>query len=92
MLTMKKSFLVRIYLKLQKLLYFKITQNKNTAQTWPDVLEDYGKTLLRFDKINPHEANVVLIATLKVNRSCFVMFAKKDILYTLPRRKTKRLI
>ena len=32
-----------------------------------DVLEDYGKAMLRFDKINHLEANVVLIVSLKVS-------------------------
>ncbi|KAJ6216815.1 hypothetical protein RDWZM_007972 [Blomia tropicalis] len=32
-----------------------------------DILEDYGKSVLRFDKINHLEANVVLISSLKEN-------------------------
>ena len=41
-----------------------------------DVLEDYGKTLIRFDKINPNEANVILLCPLNV---CTIVFVSLSV-------------
>lgn len=50
------------------------------------VLEDYGQALLRFDKANHHEANVVLLLPLQVKCRLITFASLKFFIFKI--RKT----